>query len=91
MKHKFVRIIEVEVLEPYSLRLKYDDGFENVVNLESILEGDVFEPLKDINEFRKVSIDQEVGTIIWPCGADFDPDTLYHWSSIKSESSDKAA
>jgi hypothetical protein len=37
----------------------------------------MFEPLRDLDEFRKVAVDRELGTIVWPNGADLDPDVLH--------------
>jgi hypothetical protein len=28
--------------------------------------------------FRQVTVDPQLGTIVWPNGADVDPDVLYH-------------
>jgi hypothetical protein len=36
----------------------------------------VFEPLKDPEVFRQVRVDEELGTVVWPNGADLDPDLL---------------
>ncbi len=37
-----------------------------------------FEPLKaDPQLFRSVRVDERLGTIVWPNGADMDPDVLY--------------
>ncbi|MBI5186672.1 MAG: DUF4372 domain-containing protein [Nitrospinae bacterium] len=33
--------------------------------------------------FNQVKIDQEVHTLIWPNGADFDPATLHDWPEQK--------
>ena len=41
--------------------------------------GTLFAELKDPAFFKTVVLDPEVGTICWPNGADFDPDTLFHW------------
>jgi hypothetical protein len=41
--------------------------------------GELYEPLRDADYFRQVMVDDEVGTIVWPNGADFDPDLLYTW------------
>ena len=35
--------------------------------------------LADEDVFRQVSIDPEVHTLVWPNGADFDPETLHDW------------
>ena len=38
----------------------------------------MFEPLRgDPELFRKVRVDEELGTIVWPNGADMDPDVLH--------------
>ena len=63
----------------YALRLTYEDGKENVVDLDGVLFGEIYEPLRDPALFRQLHIDPEVPTIVWPNGADFDPETLYYW------------
>ena len=37
----------------------------------------VFAPLADEAEFARVRVDPELGTVVWPGGADLDPDVLY--------------
>lgn len=72
-----VRIAAVEVLEGFSLRLHFTDGSSRNVDLEDELWGPVFEPLRsDPDLFRQVRVDEELGTIVWPGGADMDPDVL---------------
>jgi Protein of unknown function (DUF2442) len=72
-----VRILEVEPLEGYTLRIRFSDGSSRDVDLESELWGPMFAPLRDLAEFRKVTVDSELGTIVWPNGADLDPDVLH--------------
>jgi hypothetical protein len=36
----------------------------------------VFEPLRDVQFFSKVRLNQDTGTIEWPNGADFAPEFL---------------
>jgi hypothetical protein len=71
-------ISAVEPLGDYRLRIRFEDGVEGVVDLAGTLgfQG-VFEPLRDAAYFRQVRVDPELGTIVWPNGADLDPDVLY--------------
>jgi hypothetical protein len=80
------RIREVEPLEGFVLRLFFDDGAIREVDLEAELWGPVFERLNDPDFFRQVRVDAELGTVVWPNGADLDPDLLYSESSRESTS-----
>jgi hypothetical protein len=74
-----VRIRGVSPMEGFSVRLAFTDGSARVVDLAPYLRGPVFEPLvADPDLFRQVRVDSELGTIVWPNGADIDPDVLYH-------------
>lgn len=59
------------------LILEFDTGEYKVVNVRPLLEGPVFEPLKDPAFFRQVRVDSDARTVVWPNGADLDPDVLY--------------
>ena len=72
------RIRSVEPLVGFALRLGFDDGTVREIDLEADLWGPVFEPLRDDPQlFRQVRVDEELGTIVWPNGADLDPDVLH--------------
>ena len=77
--HEFHAVRDVKVIGPYSLLLTFEDGFCREVDLSPILHGRRFGPLRDPKLFRQVRLEPEFETIIWPTGADFDPETLYHW------------
>jgi len=52
-----------------------------VLDLEPLLRGPVFEPLRrDYALFKQVRADEEAGTIVLPNGADISPRTLYQRS-----------
>ena len=72
-------VTEVKPLDGYRLRITFEDGFEGVVNLDQIIERfeGVFAPLQDPEYFRQVRVNPEIGTIVWPNGADVCPDVLY--------------
>lgn len=73
-----VHVTSVEVIGKYTLRLTFDDGKIREVDLEENLFGPVFEPLReDPSLFAQVEVDQELGTIVWPNGADMDPVVLH--------------
>jgi hypothetical protein len=71
----FVR--SVQYLADFKLRLRFEDGVEKDVDLSPHLVGEVFEPLKDVDFFRRVQVNSDIDTIVWENGADFSPDFLY--------------
>jgi hypothetical protein len=72
-----VRILGVETLGGFRVRLSLTDGSTREVDLDPYLNGPVFEPLRtDTALFQSVRVDPELGTIVWPNGADIDPDVL---------------
>jgi hypothetical protein len=71
-------IVAVTPLEEYKLQLRFEDGAEGVVDLASHLSfRGIFEPLNNLAYFRQVRVDPDLGTVVWPNGADLDPDVLY--------------
>ncbi|MBM4040493.1 MAG: DUF2442 domain-containing protein [Planctomycetes bacterium] len=61
----------------YKLVLTFEDGSVRLVDLEGYLDGEVFEPLKDVSYFRRVRVNRDIDTVVWPNEADFSPDFLY--------------
>ncbi len=71
-------ITEVTVLDGFKVRLVFDDGSERTLDLEPLLRGPIFAPIReDRSLFAQVRVDSEIGTIVWPNGADMDPDVLH--------------
>jgi len=76
-----VDVTHVEVLKPYRLRLEFDDGTAGEVDISELVRFDgVFAPLRDPEAFSQVRLDEELGTIVWPNGADIDPFVLHEWA-----------
>jgi hypothetical protein len=79
MTHRIYRVQSYEIVAPYTLRVRFDDATEQTINLAPLLAGEVYWPLRDPAVFDQVRIDPEVHTLVWPNGADFDPETLHAW------------
>lgn len=71
-------IVEVRSLGKHRLFLRFEDGVAGEVDFGTRLrfEG-VFAPLRDPAVFAQVQVHPELGTLVWPTGADVDPDVLY--------------
>lgn len=76
-----MRVKKVEYVDGYKLKLLFSDKKVKIVDIESIIKKSkgLFHPLKDIDYFKKVSLDdsQYPLSICWPNGADLCPDVLY--------------
>ncbi len=70
------RLTRAEYLCDYKIRVRFEDGREGVLDLAGELWGEVFEPLKDTDLFRRFRVDTELDTIVWPTGADLAPEYL---------------
>ncbi len=70
----------VEHLDGHRLRLTFADGLVGDIDLADRFNGPVgpvFEPLREVDYFAQVSVDEELGTVVWPNGADLAPDVLH--------------
>jgi hypothetical protein len=79
MYHPIYRVESFEVVAPYTLRVRFDDGAEQVIDFRPVLAGELYGPLRELSLFEQVRLDPEVHTLVWPNGADFDPATLHDW------------
>jgi len=70
-------ISSVVALELYVVRVIFVDGEVRDVDIEPLLNGPVFAPLRDRDEFRRVAVDVETGVVAWPNGADLDSEVIY--------------
>lgn len=78
---RLIDVTGVRVLARYIVELTFETGETRVIDLEPLLEGPIFEPLKrNYDLFRQVRADREAGTLVWPNGADISPRTLYRRS-----------
>jgi len=72
-------VVEVKPLGERRLFLKFADGLEGELDMDRVKSRytGVFLPLLEESFFRSVTLDPELGTIVWPNGADAGPDVLY--------------
>jgi hypothetical protein len=74
-----VHVTSVDWLGEHRLRLTFEDGSEGDLDLSSWSWHGVFGPLEDPAYFGRAKLDDELGTIVWPNGADIAPETLHAW------------
>lgn len=75
----FHDVTDFAFVKDYVLNVRFDDGVERTIDFEPILLGPLFGPLLDPKLFRQVRVDADLGTLVWPTGADIDPSVLYDW------------
>lgn len=78
----FLHVRQAEYDGDYRIRLRFNDGAEGIVDLKDALEGEIFEPLKNIANFRAFRVDPDIETIVWENGADMAPEFLYQKMSV---------
>ena len=71
------RVTECKASLDYWLWIRFEDGLEGSIFLGNLLEIGAFQDWRDINQFRRVSIDPDLSTVVWSGGIRFDPDILH--------------
>ncbi len=72
-----LEVTSAEYVEGYKIRVSFSTGETGTVDLKDALWGPVFEPLEDLNVFRRFSVSDVLHTVCWENGADFAPEFLY--------------
>ena len=85
MGHPVHKVKSFEVEGPYRLRIEFADGLVRTIDFQPMLEGELYGPLRDLNQFNSVVLYREVHTLVWPGGADFDPATLHDWPEHEAD------
>jgi len=73
-------ITDVEYDSKFKLALQFEDGGWRIADLKEHLEGEVFEPLRELSFFQTVVLNSDIDTVAWENGADMSPDFLYEIS-----------
>ncbi len=74
----FLEVIKAEYIDGYRLRLFFNNGEVRDADLQSSLKGEVFEPLHDIEMFKRFTFN--FNTVVWENEANFAPEYLYEIS-----------
>ncbi len=78
-----IDVTDVIPIENRTLQLTFADGLQAVINMDDIIQSytGIFTKLQDDDYFRQVRVSSDLGTIVWPNGADVCPDVLYSFAS----------
>jgi len=69
------KVQHVEATDGYQLVVTFDNGERKKVDITTYLDKGVFQELREINYFKRVSV--SFGSVIWPHEQDLSHDTLY--------------
>lgn len=72
-----LKVTAVKPLDGYRLEIEFNDGVVRVVDCSFMLHGTLGEPLKNLDYFRQVRVDDDARTIVWPNGLDPAPGLLH--------------
>jgi hypothetical protein len=73
---------EARYVRDYVIRVRFNDGAEDEVDLDGELEGEVSEPLRDLAAFKCFKVDQELEIIVWENGAKLAPEFWYEKKKV---------
>ena len=66
------------------VQVEFNDGRQGTADLAPLLCGPIFEGLQQTEAFQSGHLDRELGTLVWPNGADLAPEAIY-FAAFQSE------
>ena len=84
LQHKIYEVTGFRPAGAYTLEVFFNDGSSQSVDFEGVLEGELYGPLRERGLFDRVRFDPERRNLVWPNGADFDPEILHDWPKRKA-------
>lgn len=78
----FTEVVKAEYVDKYKIKLWFNNKVTKVVDLFPSLKGIVFEPLKNMEYFKKFKL--KYNTIEWDNGADFAPEYLFSLPDVSA-------
>ncbi|MDR0842612.1 MAG: DUF2442 domain-containing protein [Acidobacteriota bacterium] len=84
LRHRFIRLTDVEARPDYTLLLTFDTGEKKVYDFKPELDVPVFEPLKNIGLFLQAK--KKTYAVVWSEAIDIASEELYeHGVSWQNE------
>ncbi len=78
-----ISVNQADYLGDYRLQLRFDNGESGEVDLQDLIfKYPAAEPLRDKSCFQQFCLD-EWSTVVWDCGFDVSPETLYERATGK--------
>ncbi|MGA2063082.1 MAG: DUF2442 domain-containing protein [Thermoguttaceae bacterium] len=71
-----LEVTSAEYIDGYKIHLSFNTGESGVIDLKDSLWGPMFEPLKDIDVFKRFRLSEILHTLCWDNDADFAPEYL---------------
>ena len=63
MLYTDIKVIKVEALDPYVIKVTFNDNEIKTIDLEPLLYGAYFKPLRNPELFKKMRVNLEIQTI----------------------------
>ncbi len=77
-------VVEVKVIKNYILFLRFENNVQGDIDISTVIPfKGIFSKLQDKDYFTTVSVNKELGTIVWDNGADLSPEYLYSMISTR--------
>lgn len=71
-------VVGANYIKDFQVEVIFENGKKGIVDFsEYPKRGGVFSPMVDMEFFKQLFVNAELGTICWPNGADIAPETLY--------------
>jgi hypothetical protein len=71
-----VDVVDAKIIVGTVVKLTFSDGVEKTVDLSTLMFGPVYQEIMEKGMFEDFVVDPNIGTLVWPNGADIAPETL---------------
>jgi len=72
---------DAKYIDNFRVFVKFNDAKEAVIDMENYIKSKqkntIFAPLQDVENFKTVTLNRDIDTIVWANGADIAPERLY--------------